>query len=192
MQKPELEQVVKNLMVSSERNYSTQSPTTTEQQIFSDHERDVTGYLFAKLMVLYANSFYLVYPSEKEVKFAKREYAKEIGRFTRDQIDIGMRHLAKLAISTERDDRIYREPNLPAILAMMSESVAPKRAHKLFEPLSLPDKSAQEKARAAGACELDRLMSMFKEPEPAPLTPEQILDNERLEMIKNGYNMGNT
>ena len=178
--------------MSSERNYSTQSPTTTEQQIFSDHERDVTGYLFAKLMVLYANSFYLVYPSEKEVKFAKREYAKEIGRFTRDQIDVGMRHLAKLAISTERDDRIYREPNLPAILAMLGESVAPKRAHKLFEPLALPDKSAQEKARAAGACELDRLMSMFKEKEPTPLTPEQILDNERLERIKNGYYMGNT
>lgn len=185
MQKPDLEQMVKSLMVSSGQNSSTQSPITPEQQIFSDHERDVTGYLFAKLMVLYANSFYLVYPSEKEVKFAKREYAKEIGRFTRDQIDTGMRYLAKLAISTERDDRIYREPNLPAILAMLGETVTPKRAHKLFEPLALPDKASEEKARKAGACELDRLMNLFAEPEPTPLTPEQILDNERLEKIRN-------
>ena len=54
------------------------------------------------------------------------------------------------------------------------------QAHKYFDRIALPDKTAQEKARAAGACELDRLMSMFQEPEPAPLTPEQILDNERL------------
>jgi len=33
-------------------------------------------------------------------------------------------------------------------------------------------------------CELDRLMNLFAEPEPEPLTPEQILDNERLERIK--------
>lgn len=171
--------------MSKDRNCSTQSQTTNGQQTFSDHERDVTGYLFAKLAVLYANAFYLVYPSEKEVNFAKREYAKEIGRFTRNQIDVGMKHLAKLAISTERDNRIYREPNLPAILAMLDESARPKQAHKLFAPLSLPDAVSQEKARKAGACELDRLMSMFKEPEPAPLTPAEIADKQRAERLAN-------
>lgn len=175
--------------MSKDRNCSTQSQTTTGQQTssFTDHERDVTGYLFAKLVVLYANTFYLVYPSEKEVNFAKREYAKEIGRFTREQIDVGMRHLAKLAISTERDDRIYREPNLPAILAMLDETARPKRAHKLFEPLALPDKVSQEKAKEVGRCELDRLMTMFAEPEKPPLTQAEIADKQRAERLANEH-----
>ena len=179
--------------MSSGQNSSTQSPITPEQQIFSDHERDVTGYLFAKLMVLYANSFYLVYPSEKEVKFAKREYAKEIGRFSRDQIDIGLRYLAKLAISPERDNRIYREPNLPAILAMLDEVARPKHAHKQFDSAydestgtyRLEDQTAKQKRIEVGLKYTSDLMSLFTEPEPTPLTPEQILDNERLEKIRN-------
>ena len=144
-------------------------------------------------MVLYANSFYLVYPSEKEVKFAKREYAKEIGRFSRDQIDIGLRYLAKLAISPERDNRIYREPNLPAILAMLDEVARPKRAHKQFDSAydestgtyRLEDQTAKQKRIEVGLKYTSDLMSLFTEPEPTPLTPEQILDNERLEKIRN-------
>lgn len=59
------------------------------------------------------------------------------------------------------------------------------QAHKYFPRIALPDKTAQEKAREVGKCELERLMEMFKEPEPAPLTPAEIADNERLERIKN-------
>ena len=188
-------QALKNLTVSKEQSCSTQSQTTSGQQTFSDHERDVTGYLFAKLAVLYANAFYLVYPSEKEVNFAKREYAKEIGRFTRDQIDIGMRHLAKLAISTERDDRIYREPNLPAILAMLDETARPKRAHKLAPSLyneqtgtyMLEDQTAKEKRYELGKAEASKLLAMFAEPEKPPLTPAEIEDLKRAERIRHGY-----
>lgn len=34
-------------------------------------------------------------------------------------------------------------------------------------------------------CELDRLMSMFAEPEPEPLTQAEIDDLKRLERIRN-------
>jgi len=65
-----------------------------------------------------------------------------------------------------------------------------KKGHR-FESPAPPSRQIENKEKynpelavKAGACELDRLMSMFKEPEPTPLTPEQILDNERLERIK--------
>lgn len=35
-------------------------------------------------------------------------------------------------------------------------------AHKKFEPLKLPDKTAQEKAKVAGERELDKLKSLFE------------------------------
>lgn len=101
--------------------------------------------MFVKLLALYANAFYLVWPSEKEVNFAKRQYAKEIGRFTREQIDTAMIHLAKLAVSTDRENRIYREPNILAVLAMMDETVKRDRSHQLFLPV--PPESQEEKQK---------------------------------------------
>jgi len=172
--------------VSSGQNSSTQSQTTSEQQIFSDHERDVTGYLFAKLIVLYAGAFYLVYPSEKEVKFAKREYAKQIGQYSREQIDSALKLLASLAISPERENKIFREPNIPAILALMEEAVKRDRAHQLFLPV--PPESAEEKGKRLelGRIEAARLLSLFdSEPESKQLTQVEIDDLARLERLKN-------
>jgi len=186
MQKVELEQLAKNLMVSNGQNSSTQSQTTEEQQTFSDHERDVTGYLFAKLIVLYANNFYLVYPSEKEVKFAKREYAKQIGQYSRDQIDTTLKLLAGLAISHERENRIFRDPNIPAILALMEEAVKRDRAHQLFLPVPPESAEDKEKRLELGRVEAARLLAMFEqEPEQKQLTQVEIDDLARLERLRN-------
>ena len=188
MQKADLEQLVNNLMVSSDQNSSTQSQTTQEQPIsnFTDHERDVTGYLFAKLFALYANAFYLVYPSKKEVNFAKNQYAKEIGRYTREQIDEAMKQLARLAISPERENRIYREPNVPATLAMMEEAVKRNRAHNLFLPVPPEPKEYKSRRYEEGLKQTAALLAMLDDkPEEKPLTPAEIADNERLEKLKN-------
>ena len=173
--------------MSRDQSYSTQSQTTTEQQTFSDHEKDVTGYLFAKLIVLYANSFYLVYPSEKEVKFAKREYAKQIGLYSREQIDTTVKLLATLAISQERENRIFREPNIPAILALMEEAVKRDRAHQLFLPVPPESPEDKEKRLELGRVEAARLLALFNdEPqEQKQLTEAERLDNEKLEKLKN-------
>lgn len=143
--------------------------------------------------MLYANTFYLVYPSEKEVNLAKREYAKDIGCYTREQIDIGLKALAKLAISRERDDRIYREPNIPAFLALLDEVAKRDRAHKHFESLydpttgmyRLEDQTAKEKRYAEGIKHTSALLAMFEDPEQKPLTPAEQADLERLERIRN-------
>jgi len=150
------------------------SPITREPQIFSDHERDVTGYLFAKLAVLYANAFYLVYPSLKESDFAKREYAKQIGRYSRDQIDMTIKHLAALAISRERHDLIYREPNIPAILALMDQCVKRHGLHKQFDSAydkttgtyRLEDQTSKAKRYEIGQREASKLLAMFPDEEP--------------------------
>lgn len=121
----------------------------------------MTGYLFAKLLVLYANTFYLVYPSEKEVKLAKREYARDIGKYSREQIDTAVKHLAKLAVSSDRQNRIYREPNIPAILAMMDQTVRTCAAHELFLP-EPPETEAEKAARIEiGQRECSKIMGMF-------------------------------
>lgn len=174
--------------MSSEQSYSRQSQTTAAQQTsdFTDHERDVTGYLFAKLFALYANAFYLVYPSKKEVVFAKAQYAKDIGKYSREQIDEAMKHLARLAVSPDKENRIYKEPNVLAVLAMMDESVKRDRAHQLFLPV--PKESDEEKERRLelGRVEAARLLALFDEPKPTKQqTQADIDDMARLERLKN-------
>lgn len=172
--------------MSKEKNSSKDSQTTAKQQVFSDHERDVTGYLFAKLVVLYAGSFYLVYPSIKEVNFAKREYAQQIGKYSRDQIDAVMNILAGLAISPDRDNRVFREPNIPAILALMHDSVKRDRAHQMFLPVPQESEEEKEKRINLGRSEAARLLSMFDEPQEAkPLTQIELDDLARVERLKN-------
>jgi hypothetical protein len=186
MEKVELEQLVKSLTVSNGQNSSTDSQTTPRQQTFSDHERDVTGYLFAKLVVLYAGAFYLVYPSLKEADFAKREYAKQIGKYSREQIDTALKLLASLAISPERENRIFREPNIPAVLALMEEAVKRDRAHQLFLPVPQESDEDKEKRLELGRKEAERLLAMFDEPkEPKPLTKLELDDLDKLERLKN-------
>lgn len=171
--------------MSNGRNSSTDSQTTQKQQTFSDHERDVTGYLFAKLVVLYAGAFYLVYPSLKEADFAKREYAKQIGKFSRDQIDVALKMLASLAISPERENKIFREPNIPAILALMDESVKRDRAHQLFLPVPVESPEEKEKRIELGRKEASRLLAMFEEPEePKQLTQAELDDLAKLERLR--------
>lgn len=173
--------------MSNAQNSSSQSQTTPEQQIFSEHEKDVTGYLFAKLIVLYANNFYLVYPSDKEVKFAKREYAKQIGQYSRDQIDAAIKLLASLIVSQDRENRIFRDPNIPAILALMDEAVKRDRAHQLFLPVPPESVKEKEKRLELGRQEAARLMAMFDEEpqQPKQLTQAEIDDLAKLERLKN-------
>lgn len=145
----------------------------------------VTGYLFAKLVVLYAGAFYPVYPSLKEADFAKREYAKQIGLYSREQIDTALKLLAALAISPERDNRIFREPNIPAILALMEEAVKRDRAHQLFLPVPPESKDDKEKRLELGRQEASRLLAIFDQPEEQKQpTDSDIKDLQRLERLK--------
>lgn len=146
----------------------------------------MTGYLFAKLFALYANAFYLVYPSKKEVNFAKNQYAKEIGRYTREQIDEVMKQLARLAISPERENRIYREPNVPATLAMMEESVKRNREHNLFLPVPPDPPEYKSKRYEEGLKHTAALLAMLDDkPEDKQLTDADKADFEKLERLKN-------
>ncbi len=146
----------------------------------------MTGYLFAKLVVLYAGAFYLVYPSLKEADFAKREYAKQIGKYSREQIDAALKLLATLAISPERENKIFREPNIPAILALMEEAVKRDRAHQLFLPVPPESAEDKEKRLELGRAEAARLLAMFdQDSEQKQLAQVEIDDLARLERLKN-------
>ena len=98
-----------------------------------------------------------------------------------------MRQLAKLAVSPERENRLYREPNVPAIIALLESVNKRDTAHKLFLPL--PVESDEQKALRIqeGAKQAAALLSMFDEsPKEPELTYAERQDLAKLEKIRSG------
>jgi hypothetical protein len=158
----------------------------TEKAPLNDFERDLVIYFFAKLKLTDPRFYLQAMPDEKTEKITKREFSESLRTLTKEKIDCGFAELHQLMATNHPDYKFLTIPKVIGVCNGAASEGNPAGAHKYFEPLALPDKTAQEKARKVGACELDRLMNMFTDPEPTPLTPEQILDNERLEKIRDG------
>lgn len=158
----------------------------TEKAPLNDFERDLVIYFFAKLKLTDPRFYLQAMPDEKTEKITKREFSESLRTLTKEKIDCGFAELHQLMATNHPDYKFLTIPKVIGVCNGAASEGNPAGAHKYFEPLALPDKTAQEKARAAGACELDRLMSMFKEPEPTPLTAAEIEDAARAERIRNG------
>lgn len=105
------------------------------------------------------------WPDEKTLRLAKMEYAKTIGRFSREQI-----HEAFEAVKRER--QAFNEkldwPSVDAILGILTKEgeitgAWGTGAHKIYRPdRLLEDVGAKERAEEAGKSELGRLKEMFR------------------------------
>lgn len=111
----------------------TPSQTTSGRQIsdFTDHERDVTGYLFVRFRAMYPSKFYLIWPTEKELNLTKREFARDLGRYTRQQIDEAMAHIKN---RMQEGDRGFAEPNVLKALQVLGELNTNKAMYQKFLP----------------------------------------------------------
>ena len=126
------------------------------------HERDAVAYFFLRLSLLNREQYDRQFPDEKTEALAKREYAAHLKDFSREQIDKGM--------AAYHDNRQYGVDGYQfldvdrAIGLIRNGGVSegnPARIHKPFEPLALPDKQAEEKARKAGENELEKMRALM-------------------------------
>lgn len=127
-----------------------QSRTTSEQPSseFTAHERDVTGYLFVRYKAMYPGKFDFIWPSEKEVALSKREFAKAVGRYSREQLDAALDLQRKLAIKGA--DRDYMEPNPIVTLRLLAQLNDQPKARKMLE-IPPPDTAEILEGRRQGA-----------------------------------------
>lgn len=156
----------------------------TEKAPLNDYERDLVIYFFAKLKLADPRFYLQAMPDEKTEKITKREFSESLRVLTKEKIDCGFAELHQLMATNHPDYKFLTIPKVVGVCNVAAKEGNPARAHKEFEPLALPNKTAMEKARKAGACELDRLMSMLQEPEPAPLTQAEIEDKQRAERLR--------
>jgi len=131
------------------------SMTTPAPLTFSEHERDVAGYFFLRLKNIYGSKFDQAYPSEEALQMAKREYAKSIGRFTRDQL-----HQAFEQVKLHKQNciRDFEWPDVDQVLSLITPSWE-CRAHKPFTPENkLEDLTGKERSKEIGCAALDDIL----------------------------------
>lgn len=128
----------------------------------ADNERNAVAYFFMKLRIADPRFYDQAMPDEKTEKFTKREFSEFIRGFTKEKIDRGFLELNKLLAAGNPD---YKFLTIQKVIGLIENGGASEGvqagAYRLFAPLALPDKTAQEKARQAGAQELGSLRNLF-------------------------------
>lgn len=150
-----------------------QPETTTRQPIseFTDQERDSTGYFFLRLQNQYPGKYQQQFPEEADIKLAKREWAKQIGQYTRDQIHEMFETVKRIRASADTKlAEKFQWPDIGAILGVHAQGWEHRvHAAKAAETdrmltqqrLALTDQSKRERAIKARNVAIDRLKGMF-------------------------------
>ena len=124
---------------------------TPEQQIFSEDERDAVGYFFMRLSNMYGVSkIQSQWPDSESLRNAKREYAKDIGRFTREEIS----HAFDLAHKQKQEGSSRLDwPDVDAILGLIKNTGMTgswgTAAHRLYKPEQFIGRGTKEDRRKA-------------------------------------------
>lgn len=110
------------------------------------------------MKAIYLKKYDINFPDDRLIAASKRLWAKDIGGFTREEIDKGMEW-----IKTQKKNH---EPgweylDVGMCVGAVKQANRVRAAHREFERLALPDKGAQERAKKAGASELAKLNAMF-------------------------------
>ena len=118
------------------------STTTTKQPTFSAREKDSIAYFFLRLQNTFGISKMLaVYPDEKSIALARREYGKFICNMKRQEIN-ELFDLVHEQRQMGSDNFLF--PDIDAILGLKRQVKPQASYHRLYEPKYLSEKQVKE------------------------------------------------
>lgn len=151
---------MKDISTIVSRPPEVKRPVSSDQ--LTREQRDAVGYFFARLRLFNSTQYDALMPDEKTEALTKREYAQHLIGFSRERIDKGLNAYHEARQSGTKG---FEFLDIDRAIGMVKHGGNPEgnpaRIHKPFEPLALPDKTAQERAKKAGEKELGRLKGMF-------------------------------
>jgi hypothetical protein len=135
---------------------STSTPNSNEPR--SKQEIQATNYLFGLLAVVFGEKkMSVTYPDDMRVA-AKRMYAPQIGKFSKDEIDKGVTWLKE---ERQKGNADFEWPNVDRIIGSITEANRVRSLHRTYEPpIALLDHE-KEVAAAAGRKTMAELREMF-------------------------------
>ena len=117
-----------------------------------------------RLKAVYGAEYKRHYPDEESVTLAKREWAKQIGAFSRDQID-KMFAYVKSEMTRGNDD--YQWLNIGAVVSVLTNNwqhamiERADRERLQHQSKALPNLTAVERVRQKGKAEIAKIKEQF-------------------------------
>lgn len=140
-------------------NQSVRRPMGSDE--LTKDQASAVGYFFVRLKMLDPLQYDTMMPDTKTEGLIKREHAAYLKDLTREKIDAGFAIVHEYRQSGDPD---FKFLNIDRIVGVICGSTASRAGmYKLFSPIGLPDITAQERAKEAGAKELERLKGLFDE-----------------------------
>ena len=128
--KDQLQQVLTSLQTHSPSTTTTNSEPEKTEVVFSQKEQDATRYLFMRMNGVYGKAKMLsLYDTHTALQQARRQYAKLIGKYDREQIDQAMEFIVK-----ERQMGRYSWPSVDEVLGVLSDLFKKKALHQDHVP----------------------------------------------------------
>ena len=143
------ETIVQEVLASTSSSQISNTPATrSKTRRFTDEEIDKTNMFFARLVTIYGRSKTKTIwgDSEEQLRTTRREWAREIGKLSIQQLE---EVFTKLKNRLARNDRRFAWPDIPQILALATEPEA-YAAHTVFKAaLPEPDWRKEQRRRVA-------------------------------------------
>ena len=129
----------------------------------TEQQKDSVAYFFMRLKVSDPQQYDVLMPDETTEIFVKREYARQLCDFSREKIDKGFKLFHDLRQSGHPD---YKFLKIDSVIGLMVHGVVgegnPAGIHRYFDPAELlEDQGAKERAREAGASELEKMRGLL-------------------------------
>ena len=106
---------------------------------FSEKEKDSTIYMFGRMMGIWGESkMRSLYPDEKSKMIARRQYAKRIGQYDRQQIDQALNYMAE----KKSNENLFEWPSVDDVLGVLKDLNRKRPLHQEYkriesQPVSL-------------------------------------------------------
>ena len=120
-----------NDLVKVAQHGQTQTPIT-----FSKQEKDSTVYLFMRMTGVWGVSkMNSLYPDAEAQQIARRTFAKQIGKYTREQIDAGINFMSE----QKSNAKMYEWPDVSEVLGCLRDINRARPLHQKYVPMLTHD-----------------------------------------------------
>ncbi len=139
---------------------STTLPTQQASDIpqnFTEVEQQATRYFFARLRTIWgAGKFNQQWPTDKDLQLSRREYAKQIGKYSQQEIDEALENAKKQKANGNPD---FQWPDINIILSGCNRNL--NASHREFLPAPKETKEQRQERIEYGKNQIKKLRDIF-------------------------------
>jgi len=97
---------------------------------FSEQEKDSTIYLFGRMMGIWGEAkMRSLYPDEQSKMIARRQYAKRIGQYDRQQIDKALNYMSE----KKSNENLFEWPSVDDALGVLKDLNRKRPLHQEYK-----------------------------------------------------------